>query len=496
MEYFKFGYSVILSYENRLRYSIFLYLCRWNTNDKLMMKKLSCWIASLLTLCGISFSSCGEDRSVEYYALIQPKIWIYEVMQQYYLFYEDLPDEEGLNFFNKPQEFLKSVVSSKDKKNGVTFSHVDSVFTATRAVSESPSFGIEGAMVQAPSGAYAIRVLYTQPDSPAEEAGIQRGDWIISVDNKKMKSTDYSTYISNPTQAYTFTLGNYNGEDFDTIPQKIQMPAPRYIEIHNLLTKQILDIGGKKVAYLLYNEFGDSDAEELDQWFTEVASVNPEAIILDLRYNPGGYLNIAQKLGSMLAPQTAQGQPFVRMTYNDKINQEEVLSIESSLIPNGLTLNYNNLYIVTTSNTASASEVIINCLKPYLNEHLIQVGTATFGKNIGQQLFTDEKAPQLELWLSTIYLSNSEGFKDYFDNGLTPDFEQSEDMSGTLGDFATETDELIQPVFTHIETGSFQTNPEEEGEENETQMNSRGNSGKDIRIIYNSIASKPRCAKK
>ena len=183
------------------------------------------------------------------------------------------------------------------------------------------------------------------------------------------------------------------------------------------------------------------------------------------------------------------------MTYNDKLNQEEILKVDPTLIPGGTALSYTNLYILTTSNTASASEVIINCLKPYLQERLIQVGTATFGKNIGQQLFTDEQAPQLEFWLSTIYLSNSEGFKDYFDNGLTPDFEQSEDISGTLGEFASAEDELIQPVFTHIQTGSFPTQPEE-GESEETQLKSRGYQGKNIRILYNSVASKPHTAKR
>lgn len=193
------------------------------------------------------------------------------------------------------------------------------------------------------------------------------------------------------------------------------MPAPRFVEEHHLLTKKLIDLEGKKVAYLLYNEFGEDDTDELNQWFNEIASSSLSAIILDLRYNPGGYLNTAQQLGSMLAPQSAQGQPFVRMIYNDKLNKEEVLNVEKSLVPNGTGLTYTNLYVLTTSNTASASEVIINCLKPYLKEQLMQVGTATFGKNIGQQLFTDEQAPQLEFWLSTIYLSNSEGFKDYFE---------------------------------------------------------------------------------
>ena len=81
-----------------------------------------CMLASALFL-----ASCGQDRSGEYYALIGPKTWMYETMQQHYLFYEDLPTEEGLNFFDKPETFLQSVVSSQDQKNGSVFSHIDSV---------------------------------------------------------------------------------------------------------------------------------------------------------------------------------------------------------------------------------------------------------------------------------------------------------------------------------------------------------------------------------
>ena len=72
-------------------------------------------------------SSCGEDRSGEYYALIASKTWMYETMQQNYLFYEDLPAEDGLDFFDKPADFLISVASDRDQKNGVLFSHIDSV---------------------------------------------------------------------------------------------------------------------------------------------------------------------------------------------------------------------------------------------------------------------------------------------------------------------------------------------------------------------------------
>lgn len=181
-----------------------------------MKKHIGHLIYSCLTLMGL-LSSCGEDRSGEYYALIATKTWIYEVMQENYLFYEDIPAEEKLDFFKKPAEFLTSAASSKDQKNGYVFSHVDSVLTTSRATSTYPCFGFEAALVRTDGGTNALRVLYTQPNSPAEEAGLKRGDWIIAVDNQKVSTSDYSTYITRPTKAYSFTLGKYNPypEDVD-----------------------------------------------------------------------------------------------------------------------------------------------------------------------------------------------------------------------------------------------------------------------------------------
>ena len=124
-----------------------------------MKKLISHLIYGWLALMGL-LSSCGEDRSGEYYALIATKTWIYEVMQENYLFYEDIPAEEKLDFFKKPAEFLTSAASSKDQKNGYVFSHVDSVLTTSRATSTYPSFGFEAALVRTEGGTNALRVLY------------------------------------------------------------------------------------------------------------------------------------------------------------------------------------------------------------------------------------------------------------------------------------------------------------------------------------------------
>lgn len=400
-------------------------------------------------------SSCGEDRSGEYYALINTQTWMYETMQREYLYYQDLPDRNSLNFFKSPSEFLTSVVSSQDQKSGTSFSHIDSVYI-TRSASTTPTFGFEGTMVRTENGSYGIRILYTQENSPAKEVGLKRGDLIIAANNKKINSSDLF-YITSPKEAYLFTMGKLNGTGFDTL-QTVQMPAPRIVENNNLYKSEITECGGKKVAYIMYNEFGNNDTEKLNQLFKNIAGQNINDIILDLRYNPGGYVTTAQMISTNLAPQEALGNTFLKMTHNDIINKTDVLNFEQSMLANGSPINYENLYIITSGNTASASEIVINCLKPYLSGRLIQVGTATFGKNVAQQLYTDEvKAPMLEFWLTNSLLSNAEDFSDYYTSGLKPDFEISENFNGELGELGTEQDSIMIPIFKHIETGSFPT---------------------------------------
>lgn len=464
-----------------------------------MKKHISHLIYGWLALMGL-LSSCGEDRSGEYYALIATKTWIYEAMQENYLFYEDIPAEEKLDFFKKPADFLASAASSKDQKGGYVFSHVDSVLTTSRATSTYPSFGFEAALVPTDGGTNALRVLYTQPNSPAEEAGLKRGDWIIAVDNQKVSKSDYSTYITRPTKAYSFTLGKYNPypsnvEDpdfnyveFDTL-RVVQMPEPRYVEEQDVLKYDIISSGTRKAFYLLYNEFGEN-TDALKEAFSWLNGQQFDDIILDLRYNPGGYVNTSQQLCSALAPATAMGQPFLHMIYNDKINKTETLNLEASPLTGGVNLSYENLYVLTSENTASASEIIINCLKPYMEGRLFQVGTATYGKNVAQQLFTSEEAPGIELWLTTTYLSNSQGYYDYFQKGLSPDFEIEENYGTDLGDFGSEEDQLMQPVLYRMENGSFPvvTNPDES--EDATTL-SRSRTSKHVQLLVDPIARKP-----
>lgn len=471
-----------------------------------MKKVLNKLVVTGIILAGM-LSSCGEDRSGEYYALIATKTWIYDVMQENYLFYQDIPSEDRLDFFDRPQEFLESAASNKDQKNGVLFSHVDSVFTESRATSTYPCFGFEAALVRTTGGTTTMRILYVQPDSPAKEAGLKRGDWVIAVDGEKIsQSSYYEEYIERPSGTHIFTLGKYNpyvpNEDetesddtyyeyteFDTLGV-VQLPAPRYVEEQDLLDAKLININSRKALYLLYNEFGEN-ADKVEALFSQYAGQFDD-VILDLRYNPGGYVSTSQKISTLLAPQSAMGQPFLNMAYNDKINKTETMLFDPSVLSTGTPAQYDNLYVITSENTASASEIVINCLRPYMGGHLFQVGTPTFGKNVAQQLFTDPSTPNIELWLTTTYLSNSEGYYEYYEDGLQPDFEIEENMGEELGEFGTEADSLMAPVFYRMANGSFPVTetPEEDEAENATLQSRTGKASAGCKVLGCSIGNK------
>lgn len=453
------------------------------------MKKYSIYFILSLLLPSFFLGSCGEDRSGEYYALIAAKTWIYETMQQNYLFYADLPAEEDIDFFQKPQDFLESVASSQDKKGSVTFSHIDSVTNRSRVTTTFPSFGLEGSIIRLDDGTNAVRILYVQSESPAQEAGLKRGDCIIEVDSQKITTSNYSEYFQYPTQAYRYMLitphtpTTENDEQvYDTC--EIQMPTPRIVEQPSVFMTKNLTAGGRKAFYIMYNSFETEDENELKNAFAQGMNSSPNDIILDLRYNPGGYVSTAILLSSLLAPSSAIGQTCVKLIYNDKINKEENLPFQEG-VPH---YTYDHLYIITSNSTASASELVINCLRPYLKDKLIQVGEATFGKNVAQSLFTTPEYPELEFWLTTAYLSNSQGEYDYFTNGLTPAYqisESPEDFDG-LGELGTPQDTLLYSVMYHMEHQKF---PEKE------TTNQQKNQLSKTKVLYNPISAKAKLNK-
>ena len=225
-----------------------------------------------LTIVSLSgFFSCGVDRWPEYAHQTALDTWILDIMQQNYLWYQELPSYDDVNLFVEPASFLSKVKSKQD-----SYSFVDSVMATPL-----PTYGFDYSLVRNPDidTAYNALITYVIPGSPAAQAGLERGDWIMKVDTSYI-SKKYETYLLQGTKAVKLTLGEWkeveiedeedgneggDGEDegptmeYRVVPidDPVEMPAAQIVEDNPVHKYEIIESPVKKirVGYLMYNSF-------------------------------------------------------------------------------------------------------------------------------------------------------------------------------------------------------------------------------------------------
>ncbi|WP_321519002.1 S41 family peptidase [uncultured Bacteroides sp.] len=398
------------------------------------MKKYS---SILLLLSGVIFTaiftSCkGEDRTLEYKDTKGVNDWVYGKMKDYYLWYDEIPISSKLNFYADPDVFFYTLLSSKEKKNSNYYSWIEQKEITTKSIDEKSSYGFEFVLYTLNSIQYA-RVLYVLPGSPASDAGLKRGDWILSLDGQSITTTNYTQLLTGSGAKLTLGLFTGNAKSPFVESGSLTLSAARAVNNDPILVNKVLtSASGSKIGYLMYTHFatGPNDnaydytyEKELRQAFASFKNQNVQDFVLDLRYNPGGYITNSQLLSTMLAPSSSLGKTFCVIKYNDKMNPSQTTyKFEKDSIKEGANLNLSRLYVLVSNYTASASELLINGLKPFMNVTLI--GTTTEGKNLGSITIEDDNYNWiLQPIVGKLY--NSEDKSDY-GSGFTPDVKLDE----------------------------------------------------------------------
>lgn len=418
-------------------------------------------------------ASCGKDRAEEYYELVGSKKWIYDTVLAEYL-YKD--DEITKSFTPKefisldPSKFFTQMLSKKDGKsvqgNFYYYSHLDSITpggdtqAALAGLDEVTDYGFEYVLVSLGNNGLMLRVLYVEPGSPAEVAGLKRGDWIGKIDKQDLSTDLVKSKIRYPQTGCTLTRYKLSADGTSLLKDsEVTVGAPVAYVPSSLLLDSVYQVGQKKVAYILFNHFNIDDLGHTVERMNRLVEAQPDEVILDLRYNGGGYLSLAQMMATYLIQPANINKVFLTSKPNGDIFhfEKRKYSTDSPKQSYSLTdtyMHYNHLFILTSSGTASASETMINGLRPYLHTQLQQVGETTFGKNVMQRLYTNDLYPNLQMWLTTDYVSNSEGFYEYAD-GLTPAYKVSEDIGGIMPELPSEEDPLLKSVYEFIRTGAY-----------------------------------------
>lgn len=366
----------------------------------------------------------------------------------------------------------------------------DSFLTAKKVYDRYNGFGeeIHSLMEIDPTGISShvfARILFVLPNSPASEAGLERGNWISAIGKEELTNNNYGYLMEggNTTFARESLVFDEEGNSSWIATDTVKVAASRPVELNPFYIDTVYEVSGKKIAYMVYNEFStgpnnqatDTEyREQMKQIFARFKGQSPDAFILDLRYNPGGYLSCATDLGSYLAPAADLGKVFCTTLYNDISDPQKIdFPLNTGLASENL--NLSKLYVLTSKFTASASEAVINCLRPYIGtENVVVIGETTVGKNVAMEPYQDERYNFI-LWPVVAYVLNSAGQANYV-NGITPDFTLSErNLISPLYPLGDTKEYLLKNTIAYITTGSMPDLPQTE------EQVSKG------KIIYNSL---------
>ena len=393
------------------------------------------WLIAAMGL----FFSCEKEEIKPSPETLAINEFIWEHLNNVYLWEDFIPENVDRNQeFDSKAYFEKLLFKPTDRWSFITEDY-EALINSFKGIEESFGHSFKLFLLSGTSNVIGV-VKYVIPDSPADEAGIKRGDLFYKVNGISLTSENYRELLFQNT-SYNLSFGTYNAEGQIDPVRDVPLVSEIISENPIHLSKTI-DFEGYKIGYLAYNQFigdyNDSLVKVMDNFKTDGIS----DLVLDLRYNPGGSINTAILLSSLIAPAsvTQNKEIYSRLIWNEQINQyfldeegEESDNLISRFVTPEVSLDLQKVYILVTSNTASASEMVINCLDPYM-EVVVIGGENTTGKYVGSITVRAEDTDFSNWAMQPIVLktANALGISDY-NSGITPDFIVEDDFNAELG---------------------------------------------------------------
>ncbi len=427
------------------------------------MYKPAIRLVSLLSLFFV-VAACKEKSYEPFTTDTEVNHWIYDQMKLWYYWEDKLPADPDYHL--SPDSFFNTLLYSFDatrRPDGDRFSWIEnSADDLTSSLSgETVTLGMEYRITSSASLNRTFgTVLYTLPGSPADVAGLKRGAIFTRINGQDITASNYRTLLSaKGEKKFTVAQLNTTSNSLDSITTVAATPV-RFQEdpVHFYTVKTI---GSKKIAYLVYHQFfpstnGTSDKKydkELEAVFDEFRQQQVSELILDLRYNSGGYVSSAVHLASLIARSVNDKNIFSIKEYNPGITKILKKKYGSSYFEDHFSTKAQNIghlidrvYVLTSRRTASASELLINGLKPYMPVRV--VGETTLGKNVGSVTISDDKK-RTKWGLQPIVSKSFNSLKrsDYT-SGFRPDYPSAEGLR--IYPYGDEQDPLLQAALSAI----------------------------------------------
>ncbi|TDB63796.1 S41 family peptidase [Arundinibacter roseus] len=371
-----------------------------------MKKNNFCLFISVLAL----LTSCKETSVVPDGNPPDAEVneWILDNMKTWYFWNDKLPASP--DFAQTPQNFFSSILYRYDaslRPDGDRFSWLQESADELKASlsGETTSTGLEFRLLRYASNGnelYGI-VTYVIKGSPAEKAGFKRGDFFTQVNGQQLTLSNYYALLYTGKETKAIRLGQLNASNQVVDSETSRSIASQVLQSDPVYFDTVFVNGSKKVGYLVYHQFvpgpNNSSVKTYDQALEKVfASFKTKGInelIIDFRYNRGGYVSSATQLASMIAKGVSSTDVFYYKEYNKIVTPSlEKQYGKSFFFESFLTKsqnvggNLNRVIFLTSTSTASASELVINGLKPFMP--VVIIGGKTTGKNVGSITISDD----------------------------------------------------------------------------------------------------------
>lgn len=432
-------------------------------------------IIVLFILAAFTFQSCQDQDDVAAPASLEVQNFIWKGLNLYYLWQADVPNLSDNKFANQvalnaflsgypePEKLFEAL---KVDKTIDRFSWIVSDYLKLEGQLQgtTDNNGVEFGLSRKATGSEELIgwVRYIVPNSNASTKDIKRGDVFYGVNGTQLTLTNYQALLYGSNNDYTLNLADINGGAFTPNGKTVAL-TKTVLDENPILINKVIVSGSHKIGYLMYNGFYSNYDTQLNDAFGTLKSQGITSLVLDLRYNGGGSVETATRLASMITG-SFTGQVFAKQQWNAKIESYFAANAPESLknlFTNKMgttainSVGMTKIYILTSKSTASASELVINGLKPYIN--VVQIGDVTTGKNVGSVTVYDSptfgkenRNPNHRYAMQPIVLKivNGAGFGDY-QSGLTPTFQQVEYLS-TLGVLGSTTEPLLSAAISKI----------------------------------------------
>lgn len=379
---------------------------------------------------------------------------LFDYLQDKYYWNTQLPASVDYKEFATSSALLAAVVAPQDRFSFITTKqeYDDRYVNATY-------FGF-GMSSESSQDRQSLLVRYVYDNSPSDQALLQRGDKIVAIDNKSVADwlaeieAGQASYedMHGPNEAGIARTYQWQQQDGSLRTQQLVKTS---VKTNSVLHQQVFDSEKGKVGYLVVKEFVQPTEQELITAFKDFSAQSVQELVLDLRYNGGGLIQLANQLASQLAWNQVKNKTFLQYKYNSK-NSGSNKTFDFSLGSASDHLNLTRVFILTSAATCSASEMLINALSPFVD--VVSIGAKTCGKPYGMHFVQICDKVVTAVNFQTL---NALGQGDFLD-GLAVECEVTDFVNGNWGAL---TDPLLAEAMQYIQSNECSANLTAQGKQ-------------------------------